>query len=322
MTPSSTSSSPLGNQPPLLPSPLDRWPTRRPAQLTPSSRPALRFDGLPCINALVDSGKGLTLTSKAKIEMSDCPAHVRSTSDDALTLDSTAKITAEEVCLNGSVVRRSTNEVTPEPGIGCTTVAQDPFSQLPPPPTSSDSCLFNNKPPIKGERLDLIQNAVYCGGLHITGGSTVALPPGVYTIKGGKLKVDAGSKLMEEGVTIYLTGNNTTLDFSDGANINLSAPTDGPHAGILFFQDRDYGGQHDINSNVNATLDGALYFPAGTLSINGNSAISAASSCLMIVANQIDIDATLTGDSASSVTAPNSSLCPPSPYVKRSVVVM
>ncbi|MEE1656956.1 TadG family pilus assembly protein [Microvirga sp. CF3062] len=286
------------------------------------SATASRFDGLPCINALADSGKGLTLSSKAKIEMGDCPVHVQSTSSDALTLDSTAKITAEEVCLNGGYVRRSSNEVTPEPGMGCTTVAQDPFVNLPPPPTSSDSCLFTNKPPINGELLGLIQNAVYCGGLHITGNSTVVLPPGVYTIRGGKLKVDAGSTLMGEGVTIYLTGNDTVLDFSDSANINLSAPTEGPHAGILFFQDRNYGGQHNLSSNVNATLDGALYFPAGTLNVNGNSTVSAASSCLMIVADSINIDTKVTGDSASTVTAPNSSLCPPSPYVKRSVVVM
>lgn len=286
------------------------------------SATASRFDGMPCINALADSGKGLTLSSQAKIEMGDCPVHVRSTSSDALTLESTAKITAEEVCINGGYVQRSSNEVMPEPGLGCTSVSQDPFVNLPPPPTSSDSCLFTNKPPIDGEFLGLIQNAVYCGGLHITGNSTVVLPPGVYTMRGGKLKVDAGSTLMGEGVTIYLTGNDTVLDFSDGANINLSAPTEGPHAGILFFQDRNYDGQHNLSTNVNATLDGALYFPAGTLNVNGNSTLSAAASCLMIVADRVNIDAIVTGESGSSITAPSSSLCPPSPYMKRSVVVM
>lgn len=170
------------------------------------SSTATRFDGLPCIYALADTGNGLTISSKAKIDMSDCPVHVQSTSADALTLDSDSKITAEEVCLNGGYVQRSTSEVSPLPGVGCGTVAQDPFANLPPPPTSSDPCLFTNKPPINGELLGLIQNAVYCGGLHITGGSTVVLPPGVYTIRGGKLTVDAGSTLMGDGVTIYLTG--------------------------------------------------------------------------------------------------------------------
>jgi Flp pilus assembly protein TadG len=283
---------------------------------------ATRFDGLPCINALADSGEGLKLGSKAKIEMSECQVHVQSASDDALSTASNSKITAEAVCLNGNYVKRSTDEISPEPGVGCTTVADDPFANLPPPPTSSDACLFTNKPPINGELLGLIQNAVYCGGLHITGGSTVVLPPGVYTIRNGKLTVDAGSTLMGDGVTIYLTGSNTVLDFKDGANINLTAPSQGSHAGILFFQDRNYGGQHNMNSNVNANLDGALYFPAGTLNINGSSTINAATSCLMIVADRINIDTAVTGESSSSVSAPSSSMCPQSEYLRRSRVVM
>jgi len=283
---------------------------------------AVRFDGQPCINALAPTGAGLTVSAKAKIDMPDCAIHVQSTSDDAVTTESTSHTKAEEVCLNGKYVRRNNSEVEPTPGLGCTFVTPDPFAQLPPPPTSSDGCLFRNKPPINGELLGLIQNAVYCGGLHITGNSTVVLPPGVYTMRGGKLTVDAGSTLKGEGVTIYLTGSGTVLDFKAGANIELTAPTWGSHAGILFFQDRNFGGQHNFAAGVNATLDGALYFPKGTLNISGNTNVSATSNCLMIVADRINIDTTATSDSSSTLTAPNTSLCPLSPTTQRSRVVM
>ncbi|WP_201840842.1 hypothetical protein [Microvirga zambiensis] len=123
-------------------------------------------------------------------------------------------------------------------------------------------------------------------------------------------------------MTIYLTGSGTVLDFKAGANIELTAPTWGSHAGILFFQDRNFGGQHNFAAGVNATLDGALYFPKGTLNISGNTNVSATSNCLMIVADRINIDTTATSDSSSTLTAPNTSLCPLSPTTQRSRVVM
>jgi len=282
---------------------------------------ATRFDALPCINALAETGTGLQIGANAKIEMSNCPVHVQSTSSEALKTDTSAQITAEEVCLNGDYVRRNNSVIEPAPGIGCTGVTPDPFVKLPPPPTSADRFLFINKPPINGEVLDLIQNAVYCGGLNITGGSTVTLPPGVYTIRGGKLTVDAGSTLRGKGVTIYLT-DNAVLDFKNGSNIALTAPLEGSHAGILFFQDRNYGGQHTIDSGVNASLDGAIYLPEGTLNISSSSVLTAVPSCLMIVANRVNIDAAGGTESSSSVTARDSSWCSLPPHTPRSRVVM
>jgi Flp pilus assembly protein TadG len=282
---------------------------------------ATRFDGLPCINALAETGTGLQIGANAKIEMSNCPVHVQSTSTEALQTRTEAQITAEEVCLNGNYVRRDNSVIQPAPGVGCASVTPDPFVELPPPPSSGDECLFTNKPPINGEALDLIQNAVYCGGINVTGGSNVTLPPGVYTMRGGKLTVDAGSTLKGEGVTIYLT-DNAVLDFKSGANIQLTAPSEGSHAGILFFQDRNYGGQHVIDSGVNAALDGAIYLPKGTLSVSSSSVLTAAPSCLMIVANRINIDAAVGTESSSSVTAQDSSLCPLPPHTPRSRVVM
>ncbi|MBJ6123775.1 TadG family pilus assembly protein [Microvirga splendida] len=283
---------------------------------------ATKFDALPCINALAETGVGLQIGADAKIEMGECPVHVQSASSNGLTTDSDSQITAAEVCLNGGYVQKSNSAINPMPGAGCKTVLPDPFADLPPPPTSGDECLFTNKPPINGEVLDLIQNAVYCGGLHIGAGSVVTLPPGVYTMRGGKLTVEDGATLKGDGVTIYLTGTDAVLDFKNGANIDLKAPSESSHAGILFFQDRNYGGLHRIGSHVNASLNGAVYLPEGTLNISGNSSLSAAPSCLMIVASRINIDADPSLVSNSSVTGPDASLCPLPPHTVRSRIVM
>jgi len=285
------------------------------------SSTVVRYDGHACLHALAEDGTGLQVGAKAKVDMENCPVHVHSSSSEALKTDSSAEIKAKEVCINGSYVRGDSSTIEPDPGLGCTSVRPDPFATLPPPPTSGDGCLFTNKHPIIGEVLGLIQNAVYCGGLYISGGSTVVLPPGVYTMRGGKLTVEGGSTLKGDGVTIYLT-DNAVIDFKGGAKIDLTAPTGGSHAGILFFQDRNFGGQHTISANVNASLNGAIYMPKGTLSIGGSSVLNADPSCLLIVANRINIDAASGSESTSSVTAPDSSLCPLPSYTQRSRVVM
>jgi hypothetical protein len=87
---------------------------------------------------------------------------------------------------------------------------------------------------------------------------------------------------------------------------NLSAPTSGPLAGILFFQDRSIPGTapaSTITGNSTSTFDGAVYFPTTSLTFNGNSSTNGYS---IVVANQLTVSGNASiGDNYSSL--PNGS---------------
>jgi len=82
-----------------------------------------------------------------------------------------------------------------------------------------------------------------------------------------------------------------------------SAPTSGPLAGILFFQDRSIpstGAASTITGNSSSTFDGALYFPTTALSFNGNSSANGYS---IVVANQLTLSGNASiGTNYSSLT--------------------
>jgi hypothetical protein len=76
-------------------------------------------------------------------------------------------------------------------------------------------------------------------------------------------------------VTFYNTGNSTYgysgISISGGTTENLSAPTTGSLAGILFFQDRTVvgGASSSFSGGAMSTLVGALYFPTTDISYSG-----------------------------------------------------
>src|SRR5665647_3990269 len=82
-----------------------------------------------------------------------------------------------------------------------------------------------------------LQPGVYCGGLKLTNGAEGILSSGIFIIKNGPLIVDAGASISGTGVGIYLKGSAANLTFDADTTVNLSAPKDGPLAGILIFDD-------------------------------------------------------------------------------------
>ena len=138
---------------------------------------------------------------------------------------------------------------------------------------------------------------VYCGGIVINCGScTVNFSTGLYYLNGGGITVTGTPILNGTGVTFYNTYNGThpygpmSLSGSgSGTSGVLSAPTTGPYAGILAFQDRSLP-----LGNPGSTFDntygekyiGALYFPTTTLTYRGDSRTDLAT---LIVAWQVII---------------------------------
>ena len=124
---------------------------------------------------------------------------------------------------------------------------------------------------------------VYCGTLTVKNNTHVTLMPGVYVIVGGPLKTESNAVVVGVGVTIFLTESPDypfePMSFQSSSVLDLTAPTSGPYAGILFWGDDDAGEEDDMHrfeSNSTHHLEGALYFPRHILSIESSSVITAA----------------------------------------------
>src|SRR6185369_15623997 len=134
---------------------------------------------------------------------------------------------------------------------------------------------------------ETLQPGVYCGGLIITLGANVKMAPGIYTIKDGPFLVNGNSSLTGEYVGIYLKGLDSNLKFDPDTTISLTAPKDGPMAGLLMFDDPTGATallnpaiagkynkllksprEHLILSDNARTLLGTIYMPKGRLIID------------------------------------------------------
>ena len=138
----------------------------------------------------------------------------------------------------------------------------------------------------------MLQPGVYCGGLDIDGDARVTLQAGVYVMKDVPLRIYGNNRVTGEGVGLSITGNDAVIDFDSNVAVDLTAPEDGPLAGIVFFEDRTAPllRTHQLNSNSVGRLEGAIYLSRGRLSLDSNSTIAAASAFTDVVVRQLDLD--------------------------------
>ena len=167
---------------------------------------------------------------------------------------------------------------------------------------------------IIGNNTTTLQPGLYVGGISITGNANVTFSPGTYVLAGGGLSITGNSTIAGAGVTFYNTSSSSfaykPINITGNETGSLSAPTSGPLAGILFFQDRSVANTpanaSEVVGNSSTTFDGALYFPTTGLTWLGN---SSASGYLIVVADTV----TVTGNSTMTLGANYAALANGSP---------
>ena len=188
----------------------------------------------------------------------------------------------------------------------------DPLSTLPMPTYSSQPC-FNQTTWSMASGTLCAENAanlasgtyqpgVYCGGITVNSGMDVILSPGMYILAGGSgLTFNAG-KVRGDGVTFYMTdangwpctgvtGGNVYpggVSVNSSADVEVSAPTTGSYAGMLFFGNRfdtTHLANNTINGGSNFKIDGAIYFPNSLVSFSGS---SNSNGYMLLVADKIN----------------------------------
>ncbi len=98
-------------------------------------------------------------------------------------------------------------------------------------------------------------------------GANVTLNPGVYVLSGSSNF--NGSSVTGSGVTIYVPVGGTAPNFN-GATMNLSAPTSGNYANVLYYESPSNTSSANFNG-TNQFYTGIIYCP-GAASVNFNGA--------------------------------------------------
>jgi hypothetical protein len=265
---------------------------------------AYEGNGPNCIYVLNPSASGALSANGNVTVTSGCGLLVDSSSATAMTTVGSVSITAPTI---GVVGGYSGSGFTPTPKTGVI-AATDPLAPVAAPTVGSCAHTNYSLNGTSGSASSPLQlyAGTYCGGITVHGNAWLNFNAGTYVLAGGGMAISANTTMTGTGVTFYNTtgtGGYGAISMNGNTQANLSAPTSGPLAGILFFQDRsipstDAGST--ITGNSSSTFDGAVYFPTTTLSFNGNSSSSGYS---IVVANQLTLSGNASlGSNYSSLT--------------------
>lgn len=228
----------------------------------------------------------LTISLGSNINAASCAVYSNSTDAAGLNVADSSVLNSAFICTSGGYAGTPAN-YSIAPMTGCPPL-RDPLASRPPPPIPV-ACDFTDR--IISAAVTTITPGRYCGGLVIKDGSQVIAMPGVYIIQDGPLNLTTQSSLTGAGVGFYLTGRNTDLRLGPSTTVDLSAPINGPMAGMLFWEERksNLKTTHNIKSQNAHNLLGTLYFPNGNLVVGSPNAVGDRSNYTIIVARQLTL---------------------------------
>ena len=251
-----------------------------------------------CIYALDPSGSGAINTAVLALVTANCGVVDESSSASALTCAIVGAITAPKVSVTGGstglLCLAATNNLTTGAPVP---VPADPLAYLPKPTvpacgTSTGSPYHGASSALSFSLLNtllapavLYADGAYCGGITIGLGANVIFNTNsgstfVLTSSKGAGGLNISLNLLSSistsggGVTFYNYGPAGAINFAVTvpgllSSVNLAAPTTGPYAGILFFQDPGNTTAANITASISVAtpaINGISYFPNATVS--------------------------------------------------------
>ena len=241
--------------------------------------------GMACMLALnASASDAIHVQGTNNVTAPDCWAWANSISGQAITGTGSARAVAAGFCTMGGAMERANYQPTPR--THCANLS-DPYASLAAPPVGT--CSFNNKTLSNGTYT--LNPGVFCGGLDVQAQAIATFKPGVYIIKDGPLNFQAGSTGYGNGVVFYFTGSASTLQLRGGANVDLTAPSDGALGGFLFVQDRaaSVGATTQIQGGGHVKISGVLYMPTQVVNIAGNGDLNLESKMFAMVADRFTL---------------------------------
>lgn len=244
------------------------------------------------VDACVVSLSGNVSISSASVALQGCSLYSNSAAANAFDMSGTSSFEGSGVSVVGGSVVGSNSTITTETGVRTNQESiRDPYSDVAVPPYSG--CTYNSASLPSGTYGGSYSSpVVFCNGLQLNSGVTVTFNPGIYIIDRGQFQVNGGATLRGTGVTIVLTsstGSDYAIATINGqSTVELSAPTSGPTAGIVLYQDRraPSGFENILNGGAGQKIQGAIYFPSQIVRYTGGSS-STTDACTQLIAAQV-----------------------------------
>lgn len=254
------------------------------------------------------------------INLEHCDIYDNSPSSGALTVVGNASISANGAYIVGNYSTSGQGTLTTTPtsqggdgtNVNWSAPIPDPYAADLAALNAPTACAFNNQSYQGGVNIDattFTDGQVFCGGLSITGNSTVTFPHGVFYISNGSLSVAGNSTLnAPNGTTFVLTGS-STLSFAGGATINVVADQAGPFPGVAFAVASPSGsGANSFQGGPTMNILGAVYSPNNAVQWAGGSDTTG-SPCTQIVALTIAFKGNaVLGSNCAGYNFPNSDI--------------
>ena len=253
----------------------------RPPTITVEATASVVENGEFCAFAIgADDRSGLRIEPNSTVQM-DCGIAANSPSAKAVLADGSAKIEAEQIVAFGGIEAEG-SQSTRVRSYGVK--QKDPLAERDPPLIPSSGCpnVTVNADAAQTNAGRVVLEPGCYGNMLIDG--PVFLSDGEYILNRGNLVVGGSADLTCKSCTIFLTSEQAGTDpWSIGkvqidakAKVKMSAPTQGPNAGLLMYQDRRAAGTRDeienvISGNSFSEYKGLIYFPAQILRIDAES---------------------------------------------------
>jgi hypothetical protein len=248
----------------------------------------LETNGEACVLALDPEDRASLRVAGTPELRADCGLMVNSRDDRALQANGGGTIEASWAGVYGGYELNGGGSITPTPQEGALPMI-DPLSYVAPPDPNGVVPVYNNVH--VNNSVAVLNPGRYRGGLRISGsGADVTFNAGLYVLDSG---MDVtGGRIRGNGVTFYNTGNQL-ITIAGAADVELTAPTDGPYQGMLFWGDvnsPDRNPGHRFRGTSSSSFAGAIYFPSQHVDWAGNN--ETIGEWTMLVANTIDITGT------------------------------
>jgi hypothetical protein len=164
----------------------------------------------------------------------------------------------------------------------------DPYADVPNPTasgTNQNAC--NGQCPHGTATLD---PGIYKNGMKLVASANITLNPGTYYLQ-DDLSIQGGATLSGTGVTLVFTSSNGTkyagAKINGNSTVNMTPPTAGATAGIVFFADRNTPSDTTFKLNGGSTqyFGGAIYVPSASIDYGGGASTS--TSCTQIIGSTV-----------------------------------
>lgn len=239
-----------------------------------------------CMLILEISKQGAIAVNKsARLTGNKCAIYSNSVSASGIITKGDSHLESDLTCSAGGFLGEPYT-YKPVPLTDCPPI-EDPLASREPPPVGP--CLETDLTVASGSHT--LKPGTYCGGLTIQQTADVTLSPGIYVIKDGVLQIGGSAHLRGENVGFYISGSKANFNMLPNTSIELSAPKDGPMAGILFFEDRNnpMGRRNVIRSNDARSFVGTIYLSQGALVVDASKPLFDESAYTVVIARFLDM---------------------------------